>query len=198
MTEVERQRRGDGVAEAVLNRDAEDDARAAAAVEVVGEQMRRQRRQDVLHGAVFVDVAGDAERGELAHLVGARDRAAEDQHRELAVVEFADRSDEVDARRMRQAQIQDDEIDGVQIGADPRQQLRGALDRDRFVAGVFDSRAKPIANKRSVVGDDHCFARDRGAGHLRAYRNSPVAAIVEIADPRTFSLYSRRSCRAGF
>ena len=49
VTEVERQRRGDGVAEAVLNRDAEHDARAAAPVEVVGEEVRRQRRQNVLH-----------------------------------------------------------------------------------------------------------------------------------------------------
>ena len=48
-----------------------DDARAAAAVEAVGEQVRRERRQDVLHRAVFVDVSGDAERGELADFVGA-------------------------------------------------------------------------------------------------------------------------------
>src|SRR6185295_13206061 len=50
VTEVEGQRRGDGVAEPVLNRDAEHDPRAAAAVEVVREEVRRQRRQDVLHG----------------------------------------------------------------------------------------------------------------------------------------------------
>ena len=81
------------------DRDAEHDARAAAAVEVVGEQVRRQRRQDVLHGAVLVDVAGDAERRELAHFVGARDRAAEDQDRQPAVVQLADRPDQLDARR---------------------------------------------------------------------------------------------------
>ena len=106
VTEVERQRRGDGVAEPVLDRDAEHDPRAAAAVEVVGKQVRRERRQDVLHGAVLVDVAGDAERGELAHFVGARDRAAEDQDRQPAVVELADRSDQIDARRVRQPQIE--------------------------------------------------------------------------------------------
>ena len=108
VAQIERQRRGDRVAEPVLNRDAEHDARAAAAVEVVGEQMRRERRQDVLHGAVLVDVAGDAERGELAHLVGARDRAAEDQDRQPPVVELADRSDQVDAGRVRQPQIEHD------------------------------------------------------------------------------------------
>ena len=129
VTEVERQRRGDRVAEPVLNRDAEHDPRAAAAVEVVGKQVRRERRQDVLHGAVLVDVAGDAERGELAHFVGARDRAAEDQNRQPPFVELADRADQVDARRVRQPQIEDDQIDLCKIGADPRQQLGRALDR---------------------------------------------------------------------
>ena len=71
------------------DRDAEHDARAAAAVEVVGEQVRRERRQDVLHRAVLVDVAGDAERRQLAHFVGAGDRAAEDQDRQPPVVELA-------------------------------------------------------------------------------------------------------------
>ncbi len=59
LAQVQRQRRGDRVAEPIGDRDAEHDARAAAAVEVVGEEVRRQRRQDVLHRAVFVDVAGD-------------------------------------------------------------------------------------------------------------------------------------------
>ena len=111
VAQIQRQRRGDRVAEAVLDRDAEHDARAAAAVEVVGEQVRRERRQDVLHRAVLVDVAGDAERGELAHFVGAGDRAAEDQNRQPAVVELADRAHQLDARRVRQPQIEDDQID---------------------------------------------------------------------------------------
>src|ERR1700704_6100130 len=40
VAQVERQRGGDGIAEAILNRDAEDDAGARAAVEVVGKKMR--------------------------------------------------------------------------------------------------------------------------------------------------------------
>src|SRR3954471_13760658 len=60
VTEVQRQRRRDRVAVAVLNRDAEHDARAAAAIEVVGEEMWRERRQNMLYRAVLVHVAGDA------------------------------------------------------------------------------------------------------------------------------------------
>src|SRR5918992_925887 len=49
--------------------DADDDARARAAVEVVGKQMGSNRGKNVLHRAIFVDVAGDAKRRELAHFV---------------------------------------------------------------------------------------------------------------------------------
>src|SRR4029453_17773911 len=115
VTEVEGQRRGDGVAEAVLNRDAEHGPRAAAAVEVVGKQVRRQRRQDVLHGAVLVDVAGDAERRQFAHFLGVGDRAAENQHRQPPVVQLADRPYEIDTGSVRQPQVDDDEIDVLEI-----------------------------------------------------------------------------------
>ena len=74
---------GDRVADAVGDRDAEHDARARAAIVVLGKQMRRERRHDVLHRGVLVDVAGDAERGQVAHLVGVGDGAAEDDDRRL-------------------------------------------------------------------------------------------------------------------
>ena len=61
LAQVERERGGDGVTESIRDRDAEDDARAAAAVEVVGEEVRRERGQDVLNRTVFVHVPGDAE-----------------------------------------------------------------------------------------------------------------------------------------
>ena len=109
--EIQRQRRCNRVAETVLNGNAEHHARAAAAVEIVGEQVRRKRRQDVLHRAVLVHVAGDAERRELAHLVCAGNRAAEDQDRQPAAVELADRSDQIDARRVRQPEIENEQID---------------------------------------------------------------------------------------
>jgi hypothetical protein len=81
VTQVQRERGCDGVAEPVLNRDAKDHTGAAPPVEVVREEMRRQRRQNVLHRAVLVDVPGYAQRGEFLHLFGACDRAAEDQDR---------------------------------------------------------------------------------------------------------------------
>jgi hypothetical protein len=110
-------------------------ARAAAAVEVVGEQVRRERRQNVLDGAVLVDVARDAERGEIADLLGRGDGAAEHEDGQLALVQLADRADEIDAAGVRQPQIEHDEIDAREIRAYARQQLGGALDRQRRVAG---------------------------------------------------------------
>src|SRR5215217_2612712 len=47
-TEVERERGGDRIAEPVGDRDPEHDARAPAAIEVVREEMWRERGQDVL------------------------------------------------------------------------------------------------------------------------------------------------------
>ena len=180
--EVERQRRGDRVAEAVLDRDAEHDARAAAAVEVVGEQVRRERRQDVLHRAVLVDVAGDAERRQLAHFVGARDRAAEDQHRQPCR-RRACGSTAPDPRPARAAAAGRATIRSivVEIGADARQQLGRALDRDRFVPGVLERRAEAVAHERGVVGDDDGLGRDRGAGHLVAI-GTRLRALARVAD----------------
>src|SRR5262245_14218947 len=70
VAEVERQRRRDRVAEPVLNRNTEHDARTVPSVEIIGKEVRRQRRQDVLHRAVFVDVTRYAQVGELSHFVG--------------------------------------------------------------------------------------------------------------------------------
>ena len=128
--------------------------------------MRRERRQDVLHGAVFVHVAGHAERRELPDFVRARNGAAENQQRQPAVVELADRADQVDAGRVGQPQIQDDQVDLVEVGADAREELGRALHRNRFVTGAFERRAKPIPHERRVVGDDDGFGGDRGTGHL--------------------------------
>src|SRR5215207_686954 len=86
LAQVQGECRRDSIAKAVGDRNTEHDARAAAAVEVIGEQMGGQRREDVLHRAVLVHVPGDAERGEIAHLSGGGDRAAEHQDRQPAAV----------------------------------------------------------------------------------------------------------------
>ena len=188
LAQVQRQRRGDRVAEAVGDRDAEDDARAAAAVEVVGKQVRRERRQDVLHGAVFVDVAGDAERGELAHLVGAGDRAAEHQDRQPPVVELADRADQLDAAGVRQPQVEHDQVDPVEIGADARQQLRRALDG---AAACARRRARAVA-KRSRTNAVSSATMTVLVRSLRRCRTEPIghgdSARELIAEFIRFSL----------
>ena len=119
--EVQRQRCGDRVAEAVGDGDAEHHARAATAVEVVGEQMRCKRRQNVLHGAVLVHVAGDAQRRKLAHFFGARNRSAENQDRQPSVIKLTDAAHQVHAGGVRQTQIDDQQIE---LGADRRARAR--------------------------------------------------------------------------
>ena len=162
LAQVQRQRRGDGVAEAVGDRDAEHDARAAAAVEVVGEQVRRERRQDVLHGAVLVDVAGDAERREVAHLVGGGDRAAEDEDRQPALdracgsMRTSSTPPACGRRRSRTIRSMLREV-----GAHAGEQLRGALHRERRVPGAEQRRGEPVPHERGVVGDDDGL----GGGH---------------------------------
>ena len=73
---------------------------------------------------------------------------------------------QLDAGRVRQPQIEDDQIDGREVGADPRQQLGRALDGHRAVAGGLERAAEPVANKRRVVGDEDRLRRERSAGHL--------------------------------
>ncbi len=148
----------------------------------------------MLDRAVFIDVTGDAKGGELAHLLGVRDGAAEDQYRQAAVIELANRPHQIHARRVGQSQIEDDEIDLRQIGVDARQQLGSTLDGDGFVARAFHCRAEAIAHERGVISDDDGLGGDRSSGHLSTYRASAPQTIGEIADPRRFSLYSRSSC----
>src|SRR5439155_12734729 len=130
--------------------------------------------QDVLHRAVFVDVPGHAQRRQILDLVGAGDGAAEDQNGELTVVELADGSDQFDAWCVRQPEVEHDQIDGDEIGAHAGQELRRALDGDRLVPGGLERRAKPVADKRRVVGDDDGLGGDRGTGHLKCYRRTTL------------------------
>src|SRR5262249_27113273 len=61
MSEVEREGGGDGVAEPVLHRNPENRSRTATAIEVIRKQMRRQGRQNMLPGAVLVEISGDTQ-----------------------------------------------------------------------------------------------------------------------------------------
>src|SRR5262249_3475833 len=121
--------------------------------------------KNVLTGAVFVEIAGDAERGQRAHFVGVRDRAAENQNREPAVVQFPDGPDQIDTRRVWQAQVEHHEINARQIGLDAGEEFRRALDDDGLMSGILERRAKPVADKGSVVSDKDGLGGDGGAGH---------------------------------
>ena len=57
-------------------------AQARAAVEVVGKQVRRERRENLRRRGVLVDVAADAERQERRHLRCATTRAGKDHDRQ--------------------------------------------------------------------------------------------------------------------
>src|SRR5580765_1929932 len=164
--EIQRERRRDRVAEAVSDRDAQDDSGAPTPVEAVGEEVRRKRRHDVLHRAVLVDVSDDAEPRQLAHFLGRRNRAAEDENAEAALVDLPDRAHEIHARRVRQPEVERNEIDAIEIGAHACQQLHGAAYDNRPVPGVFERRLEAVAHEARVVGDHDGLGRYRTSRHL--------------------------------
>ena len=177
VAEIQGQRGGDGVAKAILDRDAEDHPRAASPIEVVGKQVRRQRRQNVLRGAVLVHVTGHAQRAEIADLFGACDRTAEDQQRQPAGVQFPDRADQLDPGRVRQPEIEHDQIDAAgdrraRASADPPR-----CDRDRVVSRGLEGGLKAVPDVRRIVSDHHGLGTDRRTGHVRRYRSASAATM---------------------
>ena len=66
----------------------------------------------------------------------------EDKNRQLAAVELANRPHEVHSSGMRQAKIEDNEIDAREIGAHAGEQLHGALDGERGVTGAEQRRSR--------------------------------------------------------
>ncbi len=81
---------------------------------------------------------------------------------------------------MRQAQIENYQVNVGKIGADFRQELRRRPDGDRLVAGAFDGGAKAVAHERGVVSDDDRFGGDRSCGHLSRYRTFAGEATARI------------------
>src|SRR6185437_8317828 len=114
--DVQGDRGGDRVAEAVGDWNAEYHARPGASIELAGEEMRRERGEDVLHRGVLVDVAADVERGKLADLRCACDRSAEDDNRRSLRIDVAQRAYEIHAVAVRQPEINDNEIDCGEVG----------------------------------------------------------------------------------
>ena len=125
--DVERERRGDGIAEPVGDGDAQHDARAGPAIGIVRKEMRHQRGHDVLHRHVLVDVAGDAQRPELADLIRVGDGPAEDHDRRRSWSIVAERAQHGHAVALRQPQIEHDEVDLGLARAHAAEQLWSVL-----------------------------------------------------------------------
>ncbi len=138
--------------------------------------MRRQRRQNVLRGAVLVEVPGDPEGRQGPDFVGAGDRPAEDQDGQAPGVELANRPHQFHARGVRQAQIEHQQVDGDEVRLDPCQQFRRALDDDRPVSRALERGPETIAHERSIVGDDDRLRRNGSTGHVR-YNPILIASV---------------------
>ena len=161
---------GDRVAESVRDRNAKNHARAGTAVEIAGEQMRGQRRQDVLQRGVLVDVAGDVQRGKLADLAGIRDRAAEDDDGRLLGIDIAKCAHEADAVGLRQTEIDHDQVNLGEIRFDARDELVAAGNGDGPMPRRFEHRLEAVAHECGVVRDDHRLGGNfRGLGLGRAH-----------------------------
>ena len=110
--------------------------------------------EDVVHRAVFVHVAGDAEGRQVAHFLGRADRAAEHQERHPpAAFRLPDRAHQFDAAGVRHPQIHHYEIDRRLVVPQARQQLADAPDRDSSVPSAGEGRRETVSDKRGVVDD---------------------------------------------
>ena len=76
----------------------------------------------------------------------------------MPLIELADAPDQLDARGVRHAQVEDDQVEFVEIGVHLRQQLGDALRHHGAVAGGVECGLEPIAHERRVGGDEHGLA----------------------------------------
>ena len=152
MADVDGQRGGNRVAEAVGDRNAERDAWARSPVRRIREQVRQKRRQYVLYRGVFVDVTDHTQRVELSDLVGAGNRSTEDDDA-CSMVELSNGLQKCDAVALGKPQIEDDQVEAGGIGANLREEFLARLRGDGAVTGGFDGRLEAIAHERGIVGD---------------------------------------------
>ena len=89
----------------------------------------------------------------VAHFVGAGDGAAENQNRQPPIVELADAAHEIDARCVRQPEIDDEQIELRQICTHAREQLGGAFDRDGAVTCALDRGLEAVPHEGRVIGN---------------------------------------------
>jgi hypothetical protein len=129
----------------------------------------------MLDCAVFVDIAGHAQRCEFAHFVGRCDRAAEHEDRQPALIELADGADQLNAAGVRQPQVEHDQIDPGQIGAHAHEQLGGALDGQGRMPGA-EQRRRESRPARGGVVTMTVFAWGHGSRcHVKSYGHGTAA-----------------------
>ena len=135
----------------------------------------------MLDGRVLVHVADHTQGVELAHLIGACDRPAE-HHDRRAMVELANGLKEHDPVALRDAKIDDDQVDPRDIGSNLCQQLLARLRRHGLVAGSLDRRLEPVAHECGIVGDQHGSPGEpsRG-GHRNTIGNRAPQSLGFIA-----------------
>ncbi len=104
---------------------------------------------------VLVEISGDAERRQLAHLLDVSDATAEHEDREFPSIELADTLDHVHTRRVRHPQIKYDQIEVVEVGANVRQQLGDGFDQQGAMARGVKRLLEALTHKRCVGGDEH-------------------------------------------
>src|SRR5688572_26199873 len=170
MADVDGERGRDRVAEAVGDRNSKRDAWTRAPVQRVRKQVRQERRQDVLHRGVLVDVADDTQRLELPDLVGTGNRSAEDDDAR-SMVELSNGLQKCDAVTLWKPQIEDDQVEAGAICTNLREEFLARLRGHGAVTGRFDGRLETIAHERGIVGDQHGSPGEPSlSGHRKFYR----------------------------
>ncbi len=158
--------RRDGVGDPVGHRNRQADARAEPPLVVFGEEMRRERRQDVLHRGVLVEVAGHTQRGQVADLHGVGDGAAEDDDGRGGGHRGAERTHHPGADSLGQTQVERHKVEPVAHAPDDRGQLGPRPGPQRLVTGFLQRPREAVADERRVVGDDDCLHGHHGrCGH---------------------------------
>src|SRR5258706_10897215 len=143
----------------------------------------------MLERGVLIYVARDVERRQLANLGGVRDRPAEDHDRRLYGVEPTQSADQIDTLRLRETQVDDDQVNLVQIHLHAHDELVPIRDRHGAVSCPFECRLEAVANEGRIVGDDDDFGGDGCSGtHASEYRYGKFATLGFVADIVMISL----------
>jgi hypothetical protein len=127
----------------------------------------------VLDRRVLVDVAGHAERRELAHFRRVGDRAAEDDDGWTVRPELVEVAHHLHALTLGEPKVERDQIDAIEVALDQSQQLGPVSHRQRLVTRLRERSPEPVAHEGRVVGDDDGV---HGRDNCRACHTSSIGA----------------------